>query len=76
MNVAIWADHGSNIFGVTINLHLTEVFATLPDPCPKRFTLFSAVLNPTAFAIIQIEASNVINRMKRPCQRTHQVTKR
>ena len=32
MKVSIWADHGSNIFGVSNNLHLTELFAILRDP--------------------------------------------
>ena len=55
--VSIWANHGSNKFGVPNNLHLTELIAILRDPCPQRITSFSAMLNPTAFAKDQIEAS-------------------
>ena len=28
---------------------------------PQGFTLFTAVLNPTAFAIVQIDASNMVH---------------
>ena len=59
MKVSIWANHCSNTFGVPDNLHLTELSAILRDPGPQKITLFDAILNPTAFAIIQIEASNV-----------------
>ena len=71
MNVSIWANHGSNIFGLSDNLHLSELFAILRDPLPQKFTSFSAILNPTSFAIVQIEASNVVHRSKRWCQRSH-----
>ena len=71
MNLSIWANHGSNIFGVSDNLHLSELFAILRDPGPQRFTSFGALLNLTAFAVVQIEASNVIHRTKRWCQRSH-----
>ena len=63
-------------FGVSNNLHLSELLAILRDPRPQRFTSFGAIQNPTAFAIVQIEASNVIYGMKRWCQRSHQSPKR
>ena len=34
------------------NLHLTELSAILRSPVTRGFTLFSAVLNPTAFAVV------------------------
>ena len=57
-------------------LHLSELFAILRDPRPQRFKFFSAILNPTAFAIVQIEASNVIHKTKCWCQFSHQTPKR
>ena len=68
MKVSIWANHGSNIFGVPNNLHLTELIAILRDPCPQRIPSLSAILNTTAFAIIQIEARNPQNEMLVPVQ--------
>ena len=65
MKESIWANHGSNIFALSNNLHLSELFAILRVPRPQRFTFFGAELNPTAFAIVQIESSNVIHRTKR-----------
>ena len=76
MNVSIWANHGSNIFGVSDNLHFTEFFAILQDPCPQRITFFGAIMNPATFAVIQIEASNAIHGTKRQCQRSHKAPKR
>ena len=52
MKVTNWANHGSNIFGVSNHLHFTELFAILRDPGPLRIMLFVATLNPTAFALI------------------------
>ena len=49
MKVTIRANHCSNIFGVSNNLHLTELIAILGDPCLQRIMLFVAILNPTAF---------------------------
>ena len=72
MNVSIWANHGPKIFGVSDNLHLTELFAVLQYPMPQGFTSFSAVVNPTTFATVQIEANSVIHGTKRRCQRSHQ----
>ena len=76
MKASIWANHGSNIFGVPDNLHLTELIAILRDPCPQRIPSLSAILNPTAFALIQIEASNGIHRTKCWCQCSHQLSKK
>ena len=74
--MSIWANHGSNIFGVPNNLHLTEFIASLRDPCPQRMTSLTAILNPTAFTITQVEASNGIHRTKCWCQCSHQLSKR
>ena len=76
MNVSIWANHGPKIFGVSDNLHLTEIFAVLQYPMPQEFTSFSAVVNPKTFATVQIEANSVIHGTKRWCQRSHQAPKR
>ena len=62
MKASIWANHGSNIFGVSNNLHLTELIAILRKPCLQGIASFSAIMNPTTFAIIQIEASNAVDR--------------
>ena len=35
MEVSIWADHCSNIFGVTDDLHVTEFFTSFRDPGPQ-----------------------------------------
>ena len=50
MMVSIWANRGSNMFGVSNNLHLTELFTILQDPCPQRVTFLGAIMNPAAFA--------------------------
>ena len=71
MNASIWANHGPNVFGMSDNLHLTEFSTILRYPVTQGFTSFIAVLNPTSFAIVQIEASNVIHGMKRRCQCSH-----
>ena len=71
MEVSIWANHGSKIFGVSNNLHLTELFAILRDASPQRITFFGDLLNPAAFPIVQVEASNVIYGVKRWCHRKH-----
>ena len=59
-----WFQHISNIFGVSNNLHLTELFAILRDPSPQRITFFGAILNPATFPIVQIEASAAIKLVK------------
>ena len=61
MKVTIRASHCSNTFGVRDNLHITEFSAMLGDPCPQRIMLFVAILNPTAFTIIQNEANDGIH---------------
>ena len=58
MKVTIRANHCSNIFGVSNNLRFTELFTILRDPILQRVLFFVAILNQTAFAIIQIEAGN------------------
>ena len=68
MKVSIWSDHSSNIFGVSNNLHFTEFFTILRDPSPQRIMLFVAILNPAAFAIIQVKASNAVDRTECTCQ--------
>ena len=74
MKVTIRANHCSNIFGVSNNLHFTEFFTIFRDPGNQRLVLFVAILNPTAFAIIQIEASNVIHGTECRCQCRHQLS--
>ena len=59
-----WFQHFSNIFGVSNNLHLTELFAILRDPSPQRITFFGAILNPATFPKVQIEASAAIKPVK------------
>ena len=76
MKVSIWANHSANIFGVSNNLHLTELIAILKNPCLQGTASFSAILNPTAFAIIQNEASNGIHRTECRCQCSHQPPER
>ena len=76
MKVSIWANHGSNIFGVSNNLHLTELVAVLRNPFLQGIASFSAILKPTALAIIQIEASNGIHRTECRCQCSHQPPER
>ena len=60
MKVTIWANHSSNINGVSNNLLFTEFFTIFRDPSPQRIMLFIAILNPAAFTIIQVEASNAV----------------
>ena len=76
VKVSIWADHGSNMFGVSNNLHLTELFAIYRDSCPQRITILGAILNPAAFAIVQIEARCGIHRTKCWCQRSQLILKK
>ena len=45
-------------------------------PNPQRIMLFIAIMNPTAFAIIWIEASDVVHGTECKCQREHQLSKR
>ena len=42
MKVTIRANHCSNMFGVSNNLHVTKLFASLRDPRPQRIMLFVA----------------------------------
>ena len=57
MQVSIWANHGSNIIGVSNNLHFTTFFANLRDPNPRGSEFIIAILNPAAFTKIQVEAT-------------------
>ena len=61
MKVSIWANHGSNIFGVSNNLHIGKFFAILRDPSPQGSKVVVAILNPTASTRIQVEANNVVD---------------
>ena len=74
MNVTIRADHGSNVLGVSDHLHFTELLTIFRYPM-QRFTSFTAILNPTAFSIVQVEASNMVHGTERRCQRGHQAPK-
>ena len=76
MKVSIWANHGSNTFGVSNNLHLTELFAILRNPSPQRITFFGATLNPAAIPIVQIEASYLTHCLEGRSQSSHQTPKR
>ena len=40
VKVSIWANHGSNIFGVSDNLRFDEHFAILRESRPERITFF------------------------------------
>ena len=61
MNVTIWADHGSDVFGVPDDLHLTKLLTILRWPMPQGSSSFTTIPNPTAFAIVQVEASNMVH---------------
>ena len=60
MNVSIRTNHDPNVFGVSVNLNLTELCTILCNPMRQGLTSFSAVLNPTTFALIHFESTNVI----------------
>ena len=71
MKVTILVHQGSNVCGVSGNLHLTKLLTNLLKPIQQGFTSFSSVLNPTAFARVQIEASNMVHRAKCWSQSDH-----
>ena len=76
MNVTVWANHGSDICGISDNVDFTKFSTILRYPLPQGFTHFDTVLNPTTFPRVQIEASNMIHGLKCGCKRSHQVPKR
>ena len=55
------ANHCSNIFGVSNNLHFTKFFAMLETQSPQGSKFIIAVLNAAPFTKIQDEASNVVD---------------
>ena len=65
MKITIRANHCSNIFGVSNNLHFTKLFAILREPGPQRIMVFVAILNPAALTKIQVEASNAVDTLCR-----------
>ena len=61
MKVSILANHDSSIFGVSDNLHFTELFEILQDPSPPRISFLASILNPSTITIIQNDANNGIH---------------
>ena len=75
MNVTIWADHGSNVLGVSDNLHFTELLTIFRYPMQQRFTSFTAILNQQHFSIVKFRPAIWFTERNAGGQRRHQAPK-
>ena len=71
MDVALRSDHGANMSGILDDLHFSKLLTVCRHPTQQFMAIFTAILHPTTFLMIQVEPSNSVHHLERKRQGGH-----
>ena len=74
MDVVLRSDHSANILGTLDDLHFAKLLTVCRHPTQQVTAIFTAILYPTTFPMIQVEPSNLVHHLERRRVGKHQCT--